>query len=60
MPMSFLFSVANIETWVTIKSDNIFAPMYTGKFIEIPLSLLETTVKSITATGHNRLLITIA
>lgn len=60
MPMSYLFSVSNVETYVTVAYDNIFAPKYTGKFIDIPVALLETTVKSVTATGHNRLLITIA
>ena len=60
MPMSYLFAVSSIETYVTVTSDNIFAPRYTGKFIDIPVELLETTIKSVTATAHNRLLITIA
>lgn len=60
MPMSYLFVVSNVETYVTVTSDNIFAPKYTGKFIDIPVEMLETTVKSITATAHNRLLIVIA
>ena len=60
MPLSYLFAVSNIETYVTVTSDNIFAPKYTGKFIDIPVELLETVIKSVTATGHNRLLITIA
>lgn len=60
MPMSYLFAVSSIETYVTVTSDNIFAHIYTGKFIDIPVELLEETIKSVTATAHNRLLITIA
>lgn len=60
MPMSYLFAVSSIETYVTVTSDNIFALRYTGKFIDIPVELLEKTIKSVTATAHNRLLITIA
>ena len=60
MPMSYLFAVSNIETYITVISDNIFAPKYNGKFIEIPVEMLQTTIKSVTATAHNRLLIEIA
>ena len=60
MPMSYLFAVSNINTYITVTSDNNYAPKYTGKFIDIPVALLETTVKSITAIAHNRLLVTIA
>lgn len=60
MPMSYLFAVSNINTYITVTSDKIFAPKYTGKFIDIPVELLETTVKSITAVSHNRLLVTVA
>lgn len=60
MPMSYLFAVSNNETYVTVTSDNIFVVKYTGKFIDIPVELLETTIKSVTATERNRLLITIA
>lgn len=60
MPLSYLFTVSSIKTYVTVTSDNIFAPKYTGMFIDIPIELLETTIKSVTATAHNHLLITIA
>lgn len=60
MPMSYLFAVSNIETYITVISDNIFAPKYNGKFIDIPIEMLETTIKRVTATAHNRLLIVIA
>ena len=60
MPMSYLFAVSNIETYVTITTDNIFAVKYTGKFIDIPVELLEATIKSVEAFGRNCLLITIA
>ena len=59
MPMSYLFAVSNNETYVTVTSDNILEVKYIGKFIDIPEELLETLIKSITAIGHNRLLITI-
>ena len=60
MPMSYLFAVSAIETYITIISDNIFAPKYNGKFIDIPVEMLGTTIKSVTAIAHNRLLIKIA
>lgn len=60
MPMSYLFAVSDIETYITVTSDNIFAPRYNGKFIDIPVEMLEETIKSVTAIAHNRLLIKIA
>ena len=60
MPMSYLFAVSNIETYVTVTSDNIFEVKYDGKFIDIPVELLETTIKSITATARKHLLIAIS
>lgn len=60
MPMSYLFAVSDIETYITVTSDNIFVPNYNGKFIDIPVEMLETTIKSVTAIAPNRLLIKIA
>ena len=60
MPMSYLFAVSDIETYITVTSDNIFVPNYNGKFIDIPVEMLEKTIKSVTAIAHNRLLIKIA
>lgn len=60
MPMSYLFAVSNIETYITVTSNDTFAPKYNGKFINIPVEMLEKTIKSVTAIAHNRLLIEIA
>ena len=60
MPMSYLFAVSDIETHIIVASDNIFAPKYNGKFIDIPVEMLEETIKSVTAIAHNILLIKIA
>lgn len=61
MPMSNLFSVSDINTWVNVKNNSSNnTSIYAGRFIDIPVSLLETCIKSVSAIARNHLLIIIA
>ena len=56
-----LYRVASDETWVTIiTGGTVFSAKYNGLLTNIPVSLLDTHIKGMSAIDLNHLLITIA
>lgn len=61
MLMQELYKILVDDTWVTIIKDNlIFNPKYNGILNDIPVSLLDSQIISISAIDMNHLLIAIA
>lgn len=61
MLLQDLYRVTNNETWVTLVNDGIvFNPKYNGLLSDIPLPLLDTHIKGLSAIDMNHLLISIA
>ena len=56
-----LYRATSDETWVTIITDGtVFSLRYNGLLTNIPVSLLDTHIKGMSAIDVNHLLITIA
>lgn len=61
MTVQDLLRVLNDETWVIVKTDNpMYPPKYNGKIIDIPVSFLDTVIKSVTSIDFNYLFVMIA
>ena len=61
MLMQELYKVLSDDTWITIVNNNlIFSPKYSGILNDIPVSLLDLQIISITSIDLNHLLIRIA
>ena len=61
MLLQELYKVANDYTWVTVVTGStVFSPKYSGLITDIPVSLLDSYIKSLSAIDMNHLLITIA
>lgn len=58
MLMADLYRVSNIEIWVFVQYND--TKLYSGKFIDIPLLLLERNIKSVSIPSRNHLTIEIA
>lgn len=61
MLMQDLYRVSSNDTWVTVVTDStVFSSKYNGLIIDIPVSLLDSHIKSLSSIDMNHLLITIA
>ena len=61
MLMQDLYRVSNNNTWVTVVTDGtLCSSKYNGVIMDIPVSLLDSHIKSLSAIDMNHLLITIA
>lgn len=61
MLMQELYKVLSDDTWITIVINNsIFSPRYNGILKDIPVSLLDSQIISISSIDFNCLSITIA
>lgn len=61
MLLQELYRVASDNTWVTvITGSTVFSPKYNGLITDIPVSLLDSHIKSLSSIDMNHLLITIA
>lgn len=61
MLMQDLYRVTTEETWVTVITEApLFSPIYNGLLYAIPITLLDTHIKGMSAIDFNHLLITIA
>lgn len=61
MLMQDLYRVSSNDTWVTVVTDStVFRPKYNGLIFDIPVSLLDSHIKSLSSIDMNHLLITIA
>ena len=59
MLMQELYKVLADDTWITIVNNSTFSQIYNGILNDIPVSLLDSQIISITSTDFNCLLITI-
>ena len=56
-----LYRILTNDTWVTVVTGStVFSPKYNGLIIDIPVSLLDSHIKSLSSIDMNHLLITIA
>lgn len=61
MLLQDLYRVSSNDTWITVVTNGtVFMPKYNGMMNDIPVSLLDTHIKGLTAIDFNHLLITIA
>lgn len=60
MLMQELYKVLADDTWITIINNSNFSRIYNGILNDIPVSLLDSQIISITSTDFNSLLISIA
>ena len=61
MLLQNLYRVSNDNTWVTVVTgSSVFNPKYNGLLTDIPISLLDSHIKSLSAIDMNHILIIIA
>ena len=61
MLLQDLYRVSSIDTWITVVTDStVFSPKYNGLITDIPVSMLDFQIKSLSSVDMNHLLITIA
>ena len=60
MLLQDLYRVVNDNTWVTVVTGStVFSPKYNGLIIDIPISLLDSYIKCLSAIDMNQILVTI-
>ena len=61
MLLQELYRVSSDNTWVTVVTGSIvFEPKYNGLLTDIPVSLLDSHIKVLSAIDMNHILVTIA
>lgn len=61
MLLQDLYRVSSNNTWITVVTGStVFSPKYNGLINDIPISLLDSHIKSLSSIDMNHLLITIA
>ena len=61
MLMQDLYRVSSDNTWITVVTGStVFSPKYNGLITDIPVLLLDSYIKSLSAIDIDHLLITIA
>ena len=61
MLLQDLYKVANDYIWITVVTGStVFSPKYNGLITDIPVSLLDSYIKCLSAIDTNHILITIA
>ena len=61
MILQDLYKVANDYAWITVVTGStVFSPKYNGLITDIPISLLDSHIKCLSAIDMNHILVTIA
>ena len=61
MTVQDLYRVSSDNTWITVVTGSaVFSPKYNGLIIDIPVSLLDSHIKCLSAIDMNHILVTIA
>ena len=61
MLLQDLYRVLNENTWITVVTGStVFDPKYNGLLTDIPVSLLDSHIKCLSAIDMNHILVTIA
>lgn len=61
MLLQDLYRVSSDNTWVTVVTGStLFEPKYNGLLTDIPVSLLDSYIKSLSAIDMSHILVTIA
>ena len=61
MLLQDLYRLSSDNTWITVVTGStVFDPKYNGLLTDIPVSLLDSHIKSLSAIDMNHILVTIA